>query len=91
MKKYEKPSLSALSISSNDMLCGSCSDQEADILIYNNPSLQSVFQVLDGTMGNKNGKLEASDFSNAFGSGEDCVTELEGYCKFSGANTIFWS
>ena len=91
MKKYEKPILSALSISSNDMLCGSCSDHNADILIYNNPSLQTVFQVLDVTVGDKDGKLEASDFSNVFGIGEDCVTELGDYCKFSGANTIFWS
>lgn len=90
MKKYEKPRLIALSLEGNERLCGDCAEKGATTLIALN---KSEFLWLDNIplVGDRDGVLEESDTVNAFGSGEDCTFQVEGYCKFSGADQSFVS
>lgn len=91
MKKYEKPRLTALSLGTNDMLCGSCANRGASILVKDNID---VFEPLASLFGNYDDKLERSDFNNIFAATEQCsetLDFLEAYCKFTSADVIFWS
>ena len=90
MKKYEKPKLMALSLSSNDRLCGDCSG--APNLLVKDESLALEF---DWLVGNGNNIAERADVSGLFGTSEACDKVMVGYCKFtaaeSGEKMVAWS
>ena len=93
MKRYEKPMLTALSLSGNDQLCGYCSEKNAPYLLYNDPDLAARLMTFYGF---GSGEPDAGDFSNVFGANEGCTEGLIlDYCKFSsvdeGKNLIAWS
>ena len=92
MKKYEKPKLMALSLSSNDRLCGDCSDKGASNLLVEDKDLALEF---DWLVGNGNGIAERADVSGLFGTSEACDKVMIGYCKFtaaeSGDKMVAWS
>lgn len=90
MKKYEKPMLIALSLDGNERLCGDCKDSGADTLIALN---KSQFKWLDNVplVGDRDGVLEESDTTYAFGSGGECSVEVAGYCKFTSVDQNFTS
>ena len=89
MKTYEKPMLVTLALSGNEQLCGSCSDDGASILLYQDSGLAGQF---DWLVGDGDGNGERSDLIGCFGTGESgCSKPLEGYCKFTGNVTVAWS
>lgn len=93
MKKYEKPSLTAISLSGNDQLCGSCADQNRLVLM--DPKNKDVALDLLWMTGEGNGDdiIERSDFKNLFGANDGCVKEIADYCKFTstGTHLVAWS
>lgn len=89
MKPYEKPRLVALSLNGNEILCGSCSDNKALYLLYNDQT--NIATLLDATIGNNDGTLQRSEISNLFGETEGCAQPIDLYCKFSSQITIAWS
>ena len=92
MKTYEKPIFAVLSLSGNDRLCGSCTPNQ-DVKqyvgrnIYKLPTqLMAVIDILDK---NRNKVLDEEEIkdTNVFGSAESCEVAVEGYCKFTAANS----
>ena len=92
MKTYQKPVLVALSLNANDRLCGECTDHNASILLYQDPT-GFFAQYLDLLVGNSvDGVLTREELENLFGPGENCRVEADGYCKFSSTGlTVAWS
>ena len=74
-KTYEKPRLTALSLSGNDMLCAAC---PIDV-IGSNAQTEIVQMIRDFT------GMDVT--SSSFASTEACIDGLaiEGYCKFTSA------
>lgn len=80
MKTYEKPTLTLLSVSANDMLCTGCSTKWTydDLLVW----LEDIeFK---------------GDPNNAFLDSEGCTSPVDEYggvffCKFTGGDQIFTS
>ena len=77
MKAYVKPAMTALSISANDQLCGSCTFSTRE-----NKDIFSIYLNIPKAEWNDDGDgiLEPGE-SAIFGPGEDCHFEYEGYCK----------
>ena len=95
MKRYEKPCLTAISLSGNDQLCGTCQDM-GGILIKDN--LWIGEQILWATgAGDGDNIVEKSDFANVFGHEADCIgpgkVQVDTYCKFqsTGESIVAWS
>ena len=89
-KTYEKPRLMALSLSGNDQLCGTCADNNGQLL-YKDPT-GTIAKGIDILVGNRDGKLTKAETSNIFGFKEDCHSPVENYCKFtSTGNIVAWS
>lgn len=77
MKTYEKPRLTALSLSGNDLLCTGCQvDAEEPNM---DPDLKAV--VDDWKLLGKN------PFTDDMG----CEVPIEGYCKFTSSEIVFSS
>ena len=90
MKMYEKPVLMAVSVSGNDQLCGSCTDEGKEPL-YQNPT-GNVASIIDRAAGNKDGTLTREEANFAFGPGENCKRETIMYCKFTSTGMLVaWS
>lgn len=70
MKTYEKPRLTAISLSGNGALCQACA-----IDVVGDNADQNVLDLL---------LMFDPEISNLFESTDSCVTEcgVEGYCKF---------
>lgn len=70
MKTYEKPRLTAISLSGNGALCQACA-----IDVVGDNADQNVLDLL---------LMFDSEISNLFESTDSCATEcgVEGYCKF---------
>ena len=96
MKKYEKPLLTAVSVSGNDQLCGSCSDEAAKQnktpeLLYKDPNSALAWQI-DFISGDGVKPLTRQEASNAFGTGEACKDTVTQYCKFTSTGSLVaWS
>ncbi len=92
MKPYEKPRLVAISLSANDRLCGDCVSQGGVALAGNEMFAQQIL-IAAGRFDLIADGVDKSDFNSFFGSGEDCMNELESYCKFSSNNgqVVAWS
>ena len=91
MKKYEKPCLTAISISGNDQLCGSCAGGKT---LVDNPTLAEG--LLSKLYPSKvNDGIQADDFKGMFGATESCQDIIIGYCKFNsqdnGKPLVAWS
>lgn len=85
MKAYVKPAMMALSISANDMLCGSCTAKTRE-----NPELNEGLKWFLGTEWNdKNSDdiVQDGETSVLFDSDDSCSKSYEGYCKYNGAQT----
>lgn len=91
MKKYEKPCLTAISLSGNDQLCGSCAGGKT---LFDDPTfaasiLEKLYpeKIKDG--------VQADDFKNIFSLTESCKEVVVGYCKFNsqneGSKLVAWS
>ena len=91
MKTYEKPRLMALSLSGNDQLCGSCTDQGGTPL-YKDPT-GFIAQNIDDAAGDGDGILTRAEVENLFSSEDGCKdTRCEIYCKFtSSGGLVAWS
>lgn len=90
MKKYEKPTLTVLSLTGNEQLCGSCSDDGASILLNNDKS--GMAEALSQLVGDYEGPLTRDELAGVFGTGETgCGHPVDMYCKFTGALTVAWS
>ena len=82
MKPYTKPTITAFSLSGNEVLCGSCIQK-----ISNDPDILHMLELigindmLDGKEG-----YSAADFDGLFGVGEGCTYVLTDYCKLTMAN-----
>lgn len=85
MKKYEKPMLMAVSVSGNDQLCGSCSDQGRTPL-YNNEELKNNLLLYADKNGD--GELSRDEASMLFGLEDNCKRPLDGYCKFTSTGSV---
>lgn len=72
MKTYEKPSLIALSLSGNDMLCAGCT------LTFREDLLDAQTKSMID--------LGVLNYDQLFGSGDGCFATVEGYCKFTGGS-----
>ena len=72
-KTYEKPRLSALSLSGNDMLCAAC-------------PIDAQGSNMDATLSQilKDFNVNVDVIT---GSGESCELEISGYCKFTSADS----
>ena len=80
MKKYEKPTLTVLSVSANDMLCA------CDVKTRGNP----FFEGLDKEFGDGNGIFDEND--NVFAGGEpNCDMVISGYCKFTTTDNVLFT
>ena len=92
MKKYEKPMLVAVSVSGNDQLCGSCSENGSTNLLYKNPE-SGMALALDFLVGNDDGTLTKEEAARAFGPKENCEIPVESYCKFTATPNMLvaWS
>ena len=96
MKKYEKPQLMFLSLSGNDQLCGTCSDNHR-MTINDNPIYQEL--ILDARPEideDHDGILDRDEFHNCFGTTEkecaDTDHHIDNYCKFTSNTTLVaWS
>lgn len=85
MKAYVKPAMMALSISANDMLCGSCTAKTRE-----NSELNEGLQWFLGTDWNdKNSDkiVQDGETSALFDSDDSCLKSYKGYCKYAGAQT----
>lgn len=93
MKKYEKPCLTAISLSGNNQLCGSCT-AKGGIPLEQDTALADFLLRFWG-LGDGDGVAERSDFENVFGESEKgCADVVSGYCKFtstSGDSLVAWS
>ena len=97
MKKYEKPCLTAITLSGNDQLCGSCADNGG--LKLCDPSNEWIANIIlqGATAGDNDGIVEKSDFANLFGNEDECkgpgMVQFESACKFSstGGWLVAWS
>lgn len=71
MKTYEKPRLTAISLSGNGALCQACA-----IDVVGDNADQNVLELLTMTYD--------ANIDNLFESADSCTTEcgVEGYCKF---------
>ena len=92
MKKYEKPVLTAITLSGNDQLCGSCA---GGTTLFDNPNLARFLARMIGA--NLADGVGADDFIGVFGNAEtDCSKiKIDDYCKFNavdnGNHHIAWS
>ena len=100
MKLYEKPFLSALPLTGNDQLAGSCSPfQDTSIDDSWIIGLMIAAGLSDKDMDpDGNGTVTRQEFENVakakelFGDGENCKNIVTGYCKFTAtATTLAWS
>ncbi len=85
MKAYAKPAMMALSISANDMLCGSCTAKTRE-----DPELNTELQYLlrdRWTDTNKDSIVQENEAATLFGLNEDCQCSYKDYCKYNGAQT----
>lgn len=84
MKAYVKPAMMALSISANDMLCGSCSYSTRE-----NKDYLATYKGLKGVEWddtNGDGVIGRNE-SNLFGQSDDCDYKIAGmYCKYASAD-----
>mgnify|MGYP001042229617 CR=1 FL=1 len=84
MKAYVKPAMMALSISANDMLCGSCSYSTRE-----NKDTLGVYQGMQGVVWddkNGDGVIDPKE-SNIFGQSDECGYKTDGlYCKYTSAD-----
>lgn len=84
MKTYVKPAMMALSISANDMLCGSCSYSTRE-----NKDILAAYKGLPGVEWNDTNDdgVIGLDESNLFGQSDDCGYKITGmYCKYASAD-----
>ena len=95
MKKYEKPVLTAITLSGNDQLCGSCADKKGYVLVEDQTLAKVLMEFYQ--FGDLNDGVGADDFIGIFGNAEkDCSKiQIENYCKFNavdnGNHHIAWS
>ena len=92
MKPYEKPRLMALSLSGNNQLCGSCSEEGCQNLLYKDPT-SGIALALDFLVGNDDGVLTQAEASKAFAPSESCEVPVDSYCKFNPGDEmrVAWS
>lgn len=82
MKTYEKPTLTLLSVSANDMLCTGCSTK------WTPDGLLAWLETIG---------FPTNEYDNAFTSNESCSCPVDDYsdnvmyCKFTGSDQIFTS
>ena len=90
MKKYEKPVLTAFSLSGNETLCSGCGDFP---LKYDD--LGELYAASWGVEKGANGIYDNKDFEHVFVNVEDsCATIVDyvGGCKFTlEGMTVIWS
>ena len=95
MKKYEKPVLTAITLSGNDQLCGSCADKKGYVLVENQDIAKQLMYWFH--FGDLSDGVGADDFIGVFGNAEtDCSKiKIENYCKFNAVDNgkipIAWS
>lgn len=85
MKAYVKPAMMALSISANDMLCGSCTAktrEDSDL----NEGLK-WFLGTDWNDKNSDNIVQDGETSVLFDFEDSCSRPYNGYCKYAGAQT----
>lgn len=85
MKAYVKPAMMALSISANDMLCGSCTAKTREDSELN-AELQ-LFLSNHWTDTNNDNIVQENEATALFGLNEDCQCSYKDYCKYNGAQT----
>ena len=93
MKKYEKPVLTAITLSGNDQLCGSCA---GGTTLFDKPALAQWILMKGGYGLGDDGVVDGKDFIGLFGNSEtECSKKIESYCKFTSANSdldmVAWS
>ena len=92
MKTYEKPCLTAISLSGNDHLCGSCADRNGKLL---KDDLNLAGMLMDFfEFGNANDGIDRDDFKGVFGNEVECTqVQVDNYCKFTstGSELVAWS
>ena len=88
MKTYQKPIMIALSLTGNEQLCGSCSENK----LRDNAALNANLAWL---VNDEDGVLTKREAEKLFSASESCATTsplLEEYCKFTSAGiSIAWS
>lgn len=90
-KTYEKPKLIALSLSGNNLLCGSCAGK---VTLYDNSTLAQLVLMAAGRNSDYDRitGISRGDFEGLFGTEESCGTPIEAYCKFtSTGEQVAWS
>lgn len=98
-KTYEKPKLIALSLSGNNLLCGSCAGK---VTLYDNSTLAQLVLMAAGRNSDYD-KIEGisrGDFDGLFGAESECKGNddnplIKSYCKFTSSGEqitqVAWS